>query len=164
MGDWLTTPNAYLWGNNAPDVTDDWLIKTIYDPSPRNYCLTLKTNYDNFATSASVPNASSDAGGQKWNSGYNFYLSGTSGATSFFNANGYRAGADESDENVAGRYWTMNVNAGGKSSALAFDSTSVTVDSSTDRASALSVRPTIEMLYLEIEDKDRQDYDGSIWK
>ncbi|MDY3979612.1 MAG: fimbrillin family protein [Tidjanibacter sp.] len=163
-GDWLATPNSYLWGNNDPDVTDDWIIKTIYDPSPRSYCLTIKTNYDNFVVSGSVPNASSDAGGQKWNSGYNFYLSGTSGETTFFNAHGYRAGADDSEENVIGRYWTMNVNPGGKSSSLLFDSTGVTVDSSTDRASALTIRPTIEMLYLEIEDKDSQDYDGSIWK
>lgn len=137
--DWSQNNYNNLWdsqwnnygtlGTSLPDM------KTVYDPSPRKYCVSPENAWDSVTTSGS------------FNKGY--YLNTGHGTTLFFPASGYLQYSDGTvqSEGVQGRYWTNHAIGSSTtrtSYSLSFLNGALTPPSNGtayDRAYAFAIRP-----------------------
>lgn len=110
---WCTDQRDNLWSgsNTVQTANDNAVIKTVYDPNPVGFKMPAPNAWTNFrvGTTGGTPNATATTfTNYRENSGFDFYLVGTSGATVDVPAAGlrYSTGGMLYDVGNYGYYWS----------------------------------------------------------
>jgi uncharacterized protein (TIGR02145 family) len=147
--DWVqNNPYGRLWNTPSwyPDIPSAPSVKkSLFDPCPPGWRVPVNGTWNTFTLSGNVPNAAnypSDYKGGNAQAGWEFYMSGSSGATAFYPATGLRfhaSGAMLNQRNI-GYCWTSTPTTDMFANNLHFAETTVVVQYAIYRGGGLPVR------------------------
>ena len=147
---WHSGYNQYnLWSmeNISLDPNDDPVVKTVYDPCPAGFKMPASNAFTGFTTTGENSNAQSDwnvSGG--WDVGWNFEAGGSSAASVYFAAAGYRYYSTGLPDNMGdgGYYWAATPISVFLGYYLNFSQYFVNPKFTPSRSGGFSVRPVSE--------------------
>jgi uncharacterized protein (TIGR02145 family) len=150
-GDWLQNNpyNTRLWNNSTWHSS---VTKSLFDPCPPGWRLPVDGTWNTFALAGNVPNAANNkavnpgAPANDYRAGYDqagweLYLSGSSGATAFYPATGYRTITGTMSSNLSAGYcWSSTPYNGTNGRYLSFGASSMTPQSYAGRSCGYPAR------------------------
>ena len=147
--DWCNATYDNLWSadNTEESFNDNPVVKTVYDPCPAGFKMPASNAFTGFTTTGQNTDTQSQFNvSGDWDMGWNFKAGGSSTATVYFPASGYRGCNDGSLYYVgnSGCYWSAVPSGTGGGCNLDFDQWYVTPQNYGTRSNGYSVRPVSE--------------------
>ena len=139
--------NLWSMDNTVTGFNDNAVVKTIYDPCPAGFKMPASNAFTGFTTTGanSTTDTEFNVSGD-FNLGWNFKAGGSSTATVYFPASGYRRNSNGSWELVGnnGFHWSAVPNNAYNGCHLRFTLQNVDPVGSNTRSGAFAVRPVSE--------------------